>query len=153
MVLEVEVKDPAIIELLRNIGSPTLFYDNYCKLCYRFAKAIWRLSRGRIAVVGMYSRQASWLRSLIDPKIYSSVSWFILPGSDLVYGGRSSIVPIAKEILMGLVKGGENNFKDPMPTTCSEILPCSGIKGLIYRITHILVKSYKVRLLQKQQYK
>lgn len=145
--LEVEVKDPEVIEALKSIESPTLLYDNYCKLCYRFAKAIWRLSRGRIAVVGMYSKQAMWLRSLIDPKIYSSVSWFIVPGRDIVYGGRSSIIPILKEILIGLVKGGENPFRDPMPSTCSEILPCSGIKGFIYRTTHILIKSHKVRLL------
>lgn len=145
--LEVEVRDPTVIETLKNIDSPTLFYDNYCRLCYRFAKAIWRLSRGRIAVIGMYSKQAVWLRTLIDPKIYSSVSWFIVPGRDIVYGGRSSIAPILKEILVGLVKGGRNTFRDPMPTTCSEILPCSGIKGFIYRTAHILIKSHKVRLL------
>lgn len=145
--LEVEVKDPAAIEALRSIGSPTLLYDNYCRLCYRYAKAIWRLSRGRIAVIGMYSRQAGWLRSLIDPKIYSSVSWFIVPGRDVIYGGRSSIIPIIKEILIGLVKGGDNQFKDPAPTTCSEILPCGGIKGFIYRTIHILIKSHKIRLL------
>ncbi len=147
--LEVEVKDPAAIEALRSINSPTLFYDNYCRLCYRYAKIIWRLGRGRIAVIGMYSRQAGWLRSLIDPKIYSSVSWFIVPGRDVIYGGRSSIIPIIKEILVGLVKGGDNRFKDPAPTTCSEILPCGGIKGFIYRTIHILIKSHKVKLLYR----
>jgi len=147
--LEVRVEDPSIISTIKGIESPTLFYDNYCRLCYRFAKAIWWLSRGRIAAVGMYSKQASWLRSLIDPRIYSSVSWFIVPGKDIVYGGRSSIAPILKEILIGLVKGGKNEFRDPMPTTCSEILPCSGLKGFIYRTIHILVKSEKVKILYK----
>jgi hypothetical protein len=145
--LEIRVEDPSIISIINDLKSPTLFYDNYCRLCYRFAKAIWRLSRGRIAVVGMYSKQAMWLRSLIDPKIYSSVSWFMLPGKDVIYGGRSSIVPILKEILRGLVKGGDNDFKDPAPTTCSEILPCSGIKGFIYRTVHILIKSQKIKII------
>jgi len=148
-VLEVEVKDPTVIGALRSINSPTLFYDNYCRLCYRFAKAIWKLSRGRIAVVGMYSKEAGWLRSLMDLKTFSSVSWFVVPGRDIIYGGRSSIIPIVKEILIGLVKGGGNDFKDPMPTTCSEILPCSGVKGFIYRTIHILIKSHKVKLLYR----
>jgi len=145
--LEIRVEDPSIISIIKGIKSPTLFYDNYCRLCYRFAKAIWRLSRGRIAVVGMYSKQALWLRSLIDPKTYSSVSWFMLPGREVIYGGRSSIVPILKEILKGLLKRGDNDFKDPSPTTCSEILPCSGIKGFIYRTIHILIKSQKIKII------
>ncbi|MDT7889245.1 MAG: hypothetical protein RQ885_09775 [Desulfurococcales archaeon] len=138
--------DRDVLSIIRGLRSPILLYDNYCRLCYRFARAIWRLSRGRIAAVGMYSKEAMWLRSLLDPKIYSSVSWFILPGKDVIYGGRSSIVPILKEILIGLVRGGDNDFRDPVPTTCSEILPCSGIKGFIYRTIHILVKSSKIKI-------
>ncbi|MEM1611109.1 MAG: hypothetical protein QXQ57_05645 [Sulfolobales archaeon] len=145
--LEIRVEDPSVMSMIKGLKSPTLFYDNYCRLCYRFAKIIWRLSRGRIAVVGMYSKQAAWLRSLIDPKIYSSVSWFMIPGRDVIYGGRSSIIPILKEIFKGLVKGGDNDFKDTAPTTCSEILPCSGIKGFIYRTLHIVIKSQKIRII------
>jgi len=149
--IEVRVEDPEVLNSIRNLDSPMLFYDNYCRLCYRFAKAIWRLSRGRIAAVGMYSKQAMWLRSLIDPRIYSSVSWFIVPGRDLVYGGRASVIPIIKEILAGLVKGGSIAFTDPIPTTCSEIIPCSGVKGFIYRTIHIIIKSHKIRIINYRE--
>lgn len=146
MTQTLKIEDAEIVSRIRGLRGPTLYYDNYCKLCYRIAKIVWRLSRGRIAVVGMYSEEALWIRSLVGSEIYPTMSWLIVPEKGLLLGGRASMVPIVKEIFKGIVRGGSSVFRDPPPKACSEIMPCSGIKGLVYRILATLVKTYKARI-------
>ncbi|MCC6061982.1 MAG: hypothetical protein LM581_03335 [Desulfurococcales archaeon] len=143
---DIIINDPDVIRFVKNLKSPLLLYDNYCTLCYRYAKIVWRLSRGRIAVLGMYSVDTEKIRDLIDFSIYTSVPWLIKPDECVMYGGRSMILPILKEILKGFFKKGENLFTDPPPRACSEILPCKGFKGLIYRTVHIMIKSFKIKI-------
>lgn len=140
------IDDAEIVSRIRGLQGPTLYYDNYCKLCYRIAKAVWRLSRGRIAAVGMYSGEALWIRSLVGGEVFPTMPWLFLPEKGLLLGGRASIVPVLEEILRGILEKGDRAFTDPPPKACSEAMPCSGIKGLVYRTASMLVKTYKARI-------
>ncbi|MEZ0289498.1 MAG: hypothetical protein ABWJ42_00190 [Sulfolobales archaeon] len=128
------------------IETPVLFYDNYCKICYNLAKIISIFSRGRVAIIGMYSRESSWIREIIDPTIYHYMPWLYSPKKKCVYGGRALILPLLKEMIIGMIRGGKERFRDPPPDKCSATLPCEGFIGLVYRLAHIAFKSKTIKL-------
>ncbi|MEM0043180.1 MAG: hypothetical protein QXJ51_02940 [Sulfolobales archaeon] len=134
-------KDPSI-----RFSSPTLFYDNYCKICYTYAKIISLLSRGRISVRGMYTEDSEWIRRIVGPSEYILMPWFYSPRNRKIYGGRSMILPLLREMIIGLFKRGNNVFADLKPENCSAVLPCSGLKGFVYRTLTILLKSKTIDL-------
>ncbi len=127
-----------------DLKKPVLLYDNYCSVCYMMAKLAWRLSRKRILVLGMYTKEADPLKILINPNIYWTMSWMFYENK--ILGGRKIISPIIKETIKGLIEPGNSEFINTQPETCSLLLPCKGIKGLILRLTLLLTRSYKARL-------
>lgn len=136
---------------LIRIEMPILLYDNYCSVCYTMAKIAWKLSRKRIIVIGMYTKEADFIRHLINPKTYQTMSWLLY--NNKIFGGRKIILPIIKEIIKGITKPGDHIFMDQKPKTCSSYLPCKGLKGLIFRLTLLLTRSYKIDQPLKTKFK
>jgi hypothetical protein len=143
---EIIISDPVIINLVKNIREPTLFYDNKCVVCYNLAKLIHRLFRGRIRVVGEFSDETSWLRNIVSFEEFIKLPWFYDPDKKILYGGRSMISVLLKYLLISFFRGSEKiDFRDPRPETCSALHPCTYLSGLLY----IMKNSEKIKLVMK----
>ncbi len=116
-----------------------LLYNDRCSICYRMARIAWRITRGRIKILGMYSEEAREYRSKIlnilggDEKIYSSMPWLI--DSKKIRGGISILPPIILETLISVIRPGNNSFLDPKPLGCE---PRVEDKDLVSRISYWL---------------
>jgi len=120
-----------------------LLYNDRCSICYRMARIAWRITRGRIKILGMYSEEAREHRSKIldilggNEEIYSSMPWLI--DSKKIRGGISILPPIILEALISVAKPGSNVFLDPKPLGCE---PRIKNNDLASRITYRLRTIY-----------
>lgn len=84
--------------------QPYLIYDDKCYSCTKFAKYVNMFSRGWIRTLGHYSQDGMRIKSIIwnnsqDMDQSLKMSWLIT--KDRLYGARSEIFPIIKEIIFG----------------------------------------------------
>jgi hypothetical protein len=87
---------------------PLLIYDDKCYSCAKFAKAAGTLSRGWIRVAGHYhSQEAKEAKEMIFPPGYDATKMFWLVNKNGAHGARSGLPPLAKEIIIGMFRGGE----------------------------------------------
>ena len=87
---------------------PLLIFDDKCQACGQFAKAVSKLSRGWIRIAGhYYSKEAKDAKIMIFPSDYDATKMFWLVNSSGAYGARSGLVPVAREIIAGLIRGGK----------------------------------------------
>ncbi|MEM2203409.1 MAG: hypothetical protein QXI22_03545 [Sulfolobales archaeon] len=120
-----------------------LLYNDRCSICYRMARIAWRITRGRIKILGMYSEEAGEYRSKIldilggNEEIYSSMPWLI--DSKKIRGGISILPPIILESLISVARPGSNAFLDPKPPGCE---PRIENNDLVSRITYWLRTIY-----------
>ncbi len=120
-----------------------LLYNDRCAICYRMARMAWRMTRGRIKILGMFSEKAAGYREEIlgilggKEEIYSSMPWLI--DGKRIRGGISILPPIILEALISIARPGKNSFTDPMPLGCE---PEIADRSPISRITHILRIAY-----------
>ena len=85
-----------------------MIYDDKCYSCAKFAKAASALSRGWIRTAGhYYSQEAKEAKAAIFPKGYDATKMFWLINKTGAYGARSGILPLAREVVIGLFKGGD----------------------------------------------
>lgn len=83
---------------------PVLLYDNDCGMCARFARAVRRSSRGWIKTVGLFTEQGHTVKSeFFNPEDRPDEMFWILLGN-IGYGGRSGLIPLAKEIVRGCIR-------------------------------------------------
>lgn len=87
---------------------PLLIYDDRCYSCAKFAKAASALSRGWIRVAGhYYSQEAKEAKEMIFPPGYDATRMFWLVNRSGAHGARSGLLPLAKEIIAGMFRGGK----------------------------------------------
>ena len=87
---------------------PLLIYDDKCYSCAKFAKAASTLSRGWIRVAGhYYSQEAKEAREMVFPPGYDATNMFWLINRNGAYGARSGLPQVAREIIVGLFRGGK----------------------------------------------
>jgi hypothetical protein len=84
--------------------QPYLIYDDRCYSCTKFAKYVNIFSRGWIRNIGHYQEEGIKIKNIIwsdksDLDNSLKMSWLIT--KDHVYGARSEIIPIIKEIIIG----------------------------------------------------
>jgi hypothetical protein len=95
------------------VEPPILIYDNTCSPCWKYAKIARRLSRGRIRLLGHYdnSEDLKRVKEAVFPAGYdpTSMSWLI--NENGAHGGRAWVLPMAKEILLGMLFAGNRNTK------------------------------------------
>ena len=88
-------------------SRPLLIYDDKCYSCAKFAKVCRILSRSWIRTAGhYYSEEAKVAKSMIFPPNYDATKMFWLVNKHGAYGARSGILPLVKEIIVGLFRGG-----------------------------------------------
>ena len=84
-------------------ARPILLYDNGCGICSRFAHIAERTSKGWIDTVGLFTRRGMIIKSgFFSPRDRPDDNFWLLIG-DVGYGGRSGLLPLAREIVRGLV--------------------------------------------------
>jgi hypothetical protein len=82
---------------------PILLYDDDCGICTRFAHIARRSSKGWIDTVGLFTKRGMGIKSdFFSPGDRPDDNFWLLIG-DVGYGGRSGLLPLAREIVRGLV--------------------------------------------------
>ena len=85
------------------LARPILLYDNDCGICSRFAHIAERTSKGWINTVGLFTKRGVRIKSdFFRPSDRPDDNFWLLVG-DVGYGGRSGLLPLAREIVRGLV--------------------------------------------------
>ncbi|OLC84256.1 MAG: hypothetical protein AUJ08_04230, partial [Thaumarchaeota archaeon 13_1_40CM_3_50_5] len=85
-----------------------LIYDDKCYSCAKFAKAASVLSRGWIRIAGhYYSQEAKKAKEMIFPPGYDATRMFWLVNRNGAHGARSGLLPVVREIIVGMFRGGK----------------------------------------------
>jgi hypothetical protein len=96
------------VSLSSTFQRPLLIYDDKCYSCAKFAKTASTLSRGWIRVAGhYYSQEAKEAKEMIFPPGYDATKMFWLVNRDGAHGARSGLLPVAREIVIGMFRGGK----------------------------------------------
>ncbi len=84
-------------------GRPVLLFDNDCRICTRFARVASSLSKGWVDTVGLFTDRGSRIKSeFFRPDDRPDEMFWLLFG-DTGYGGRSGLLPLAREVIRGRV--------------------------------------------------
>lgn len=139
--------------LSHKFPRPLLIYDDKCTSCMKFAKAAKIISRGRIHIVGhYYSKEAIEAKKIIFPVDYDPTNMFWLITKKGAYGARSGLVQVAKEIIIGLLKGEgskddrNNNYNIDInhPLGCDyrdQMISCGSTTDTLRRIINMMRNS------------
>jgi hypothetical protein len=88
---------------------PLLIYDDKCYSCARFARIATVVSRGWIRTAGHhYSKEAKEAKEMIFPHGYDATKMFWLINKRGAHGARSGLIPLTREILIGIFRSGGN---------------------------------------------
>jgi hypothetical protein len=109
---------------------PLIIYDDACGPCTGFARAASTLSRGWIKTAGHGSAEAAKAKTAVFPAGYDAQKMFWLINRRGAFGARSGLVPLAREIMAGWLRGGRNDdaFLASLNPACSA--PDSTMKRL-----------------------
>ena len=118
---------------------PIMLYDDKCYLCTKFAKIINFLAKGKISIIGHYSKNGEEIRNQILDS--SALEMFWLIDEKTANGGRAGIIPLIKAILSSKNK---RYAKIDLETECQQ--ECKTIKSVFIRSASILSSSKKIEL-------
>jgi hypothetical protein len=77
------------------------------------------LSRSWISAAGhYYSQEAKEAKEMIFPPDYDATKMFWLINKSGAHGARSGLLPLAKEILVGIFRGGRRGKVSDISVTC-----------------------------------
>lgn len=80
-----------------------LLYDNNCRWCTLMAESAYKLSRAYIHIVGHYSGLGRRVKAIYFNADDQPEEMFWLIKDDTAYGGRNGLLPLATEILRGIL--------------------------------------------------
>ncbi len=84
-------------------SKPILLFDNDCGICSRFAQLVRKGSRNWVEPVGLWTGHGFRIKSeFFQTKDNPDEMFWILIG-DRGFGGRSGLMPLAREIVRGRV--------------------------------------------------
>ena len=129
--------------LSSSFKRPVLIYDDKCYSCAKFAKVASMLSRGWIRTAGhYYSQEAKEAKEMIFPADYDATKMFWLINRGGAHGARSGLLPLAKEILVGIFRGrgkvGDISVSCEYDNTNN--MSCYTLTDVLKRITGTLSK-------------
>jgi thioredoxin-related protein len=136
LILKSITKDVEIRDLL-----PLMIYDDSCYYCSKFANIIKTFARGRILLVGQYSKIGLEIKSEIFPKNYDATRMFWFINDKIAYGGRAGILPMLVFILKG--KRVQSLPRD-LPLTYGN--DCNTPEAFFMRIKTLLSNSERIVL-------
>lgn len=125
---------------------PLLIYDDKCYLCGKFAQTARRLSRGRIDIVGHYTKEGISAKAKIFPEGFDPTTMFWLVKGKEAFGGRSGLMPVAIEIVKGIFKPSSLFANDaPVNVVCSnEQLACNTPTDFVKRVSMLMKNGKKI---------
>jgi len=86
-----------------SVVRPVLLYDNDCGICTRFAHVASNLSKGWVDTVGLFTTRGIRIKSEFFRPEDRPDEMFWLLFRDTGYGGRSGLLPLARELIRGRV--------------------------------------------------
>ena len=125
-------------------SRPLLIYDDECSSCGKFAQIASILSRGWIRTAGhYYSEEEKNAKKLIFPPNYDPTKMFWLINENGAFGARSGLLPVMKEIIKGIFKGGKNLDNYNIVCGYTKEMSCISTKNTIKRIANMMRTSGK----------
>lgn len=125
-------------------SRPLLIYDDKCSSCGKFAQIASILSRGWIRTAGhYYSEEAKNAKKLIFPPNYDPTKMFWLINENGAFGARSGLLPVMKEIIKGIFKGGKHLDNYNIVCGYTKEMSCISTKNTIKRIANMMRTSGK----------
>jgi hypothetical protein len=124
-----------------------LIYDDTCYLCGKFAQIVRRLSRGRVNIVGHYSKEGMSVKNCIFPKEFDPTTMSWLVKDKQAFGGRSELIPIAVEIIKGAFRPSSKHYTYDINNVCSnEELSCTSPADFVRRVSMLIKNGRKIRI-------
>jgi hypothetical protein len=137
-----------VSSLSSSFKRPLLIYDDKCYSCAKFAKVASMLSRGWIRAAGhYYSRAAKETKEMIFPAGYDATKMFWLINRSGAHGARSGLLPLAKEILVGIFRGSGkiNDIEAVCEYDKTNNMSCYTLTDVLKRIVGTLRKGMTFR--------
>ncbi|KER07076.1 hypothetical protein AAA799E16_00006 [Marine Group I thaumarchaeote SCGC AAA799-E16] len=122
-----------------NLDFPIIVFDNQCYLCVKFAKFVNFFARGKMKMIGHYTKQGEMIRGKILDESALEMFWFI--DEKKAYGGRSALLPVIKTIF--------SNKSKKFPITgineqCSQ--NCKSVKAVFVRSTSLISNNKIIKI-------
>ncbi|WP_428326359.1 hypothetical protein [Nitrosopumilus sp.] len=117
-----------------DLDFPIVVFDNQCYLCVKFAKVVDFFARGKMKMIGHYTKEGENIREKILNESALEMFWFI--DQKKAYGGRSALLPLVKTILLNKSK------KFPKVETDNQCTQdCKSVKAVFLRSASLISKS------------
>ena len=82
-------------------NRPLLLFDNNCKVCTRFARFAEAASKRWVCPVGLHTEEGLRIKSSFFAPTDRPDDMFRILLGDVGFGGRSCLLPLAREIVRG----------------------------------------------------
>lgn len=122
-----------------DVEFPTVVFDNQCYLCVKFAKIVDFFSRGKMKMVGHYTKEGENIREKILDESALEMFWFI--DGKRAYGGRSALLPMIKTIFSSKSR---KFLTDKINEQCSQ--DCKSVKAVFVRSTSLISNSKIIKI-------
>lgn len=114
-----------------------VLYDDQCYLCIKFAKIVNFLARGKLEIIGHYSKKGEQIRNQILDESALEMFWVI--EEKIAYGGRSALIPLLRAIIKQPKKSHYKFDKNP---NCD--VECKNAKSVFLRSASLISKGKKI---------
>ena len=85
------------------LSRPILLFDNDCGVCSRFAQLVRKGSKNWVEAVGLRTSRGFRIKSdFFEAKDNPDEMFWLLIG-DVGFGGRSGLLPLAREVVRGRI--------------------------------------------------
>ena len=118
---------------------PIVLFDDQCYVCIKFATIVNFLARGKITMIGHYSKFGIKIRDEILDESALEMFWFI--DKKRASGGRAALCPLIKSIFS--TKSKKTKFSQ-MNNICSD--DCKSAKAVFVRSFTLITNSKKIDL-------
>lgn len=119
--------------------TPFVIYDNQCYLCTKFARIVNFLAKGKLLLIGHYTKLGEEIRGRILDSSALEMFWFV--DGKTAYGGRAALCPLISAIIRS--KGiGNGGFQDV--DVCN--MECKNAKSVFRRSASLMTHSKKLAI-------
>jgi|TARA_B100001540_G_scaffold86525_1_gene78070 hypothetical protein len=118
---------------------PLMIYDDKCYVCIKFAKLMNFLAKGKLRMIGHYTKFGEKIRNEILEEDALEMFWYI--DKDTAYGGRAAIIPLLSAIFR--VHGRGFN-KVTIQESCD--IGCKDSLAVFFRSASLITHSRKIRI-------
>ena len=119
--------------------TPFVIYDNQCYLCTKFARIVNFLEKGKLLLIGHYTKLGEEIRSRILDSSALEMFWFV--DGKTAYGGRAALGPLISAIIRS--KGIANDGFQDVDTCNAE---CRNAKAVFLRSVSLMTHSKKLTI-------